>query len=72
MIVMNLLKIENICYSETFFMRKNTFFIHFIIVILIFKALITILLYSLQKKETVIKRPLFTNKKLLPIFIHTK
>jgi hypothetical protein len=39
MIVMNLLKIENICYSETFFMRKNTFFIHFVIVILIFKAL---------------------------------
>jgi hypothetical protein len=51
MIVMNLLKIENICYSKTFFMRKNTFFIHFVIVILIFKVLITILFYSLQKKR---------------------
>ncbi len=48
MIVMDLLKIENICYSETFFLRKNAFFIDFIIVILTFKVLKLIIINNLN------------------------
>jgi hypothetical protein len=38
---MNLLKIKNICYSETFLMRKSVFFIGFVVLVLIFRLLDT-------------------------------
>ena len=43
LILMDLLKIKNKCYSETFLMRKSLIFIYFLMVVLILRDLLLIL-----------------------------